>query len=945
MHKRVFIVVFCFLSNWTLAQEHILSGSLLDQEDRSPLSGANVILTNLQDSTKRYLTVADLEGKFRFIAPDPGNYLLKVSYVGYQKLERNIQYDGTSQDLGEIAVAVESALLNEVVVEEKVPPVILKGDTTQFNARAYKTNPDASAEDLISKMPGVVIENGTVKAQGEDVQKVLVDGRTFFGDDPTLALRNLPAEVIDRIEVFDKLSDQAQFTGFDDGQSVKTINIVTRPDMRNGQFGKLFAGYGTDERYSAGGNVNFFNNDQRISLIGHANNINKQNFSTQDLLGIVGNTRRGRGRGGFGAGLRGRGGRGGGRPGGSFNRGGDVSNFLVGQQNGITETQSFGLNFNDVWGEKLTINGSYFFNASDNLRNELLSREYFLEGDANQLYEEQSLDNSNNYNHRVNARFEYTIDRSNSLIIVPKLNFQSFKALSGLSGTNSLITNELLNRSTNDYQINTSGYNIGNSLLFRHRFGKRGRTISVNVNTNWNNKNADSDLDALSEFFQGPTSEVDSVDQVSDENTYGYAYSTNIAYTEPIGQNAQLQLNYNGSFSRNFSEKRTFNFDMDVQEHALLDTALSNDFDNDYFTHRGGLSYRYRKGRSMFWVVGASYQSAELINDQTFPETASLGKTFSSFLPNAMLRYEFSKKSNLRVFYRTMTNAPSISQLQNVVNNTNPLLLSTGNPDLKQEYSNLLISRFSLNNVEKSKSFFALLYLRNTSNYIANSTLIAQQDTVLADGTVLNQGTQLNLPVNLDGYWNARSFVTFGLPVAPLKSNLNLNSGFTYTRAPGMVNDGLNISNTYNLNQGVVLSSNISEKLDFTLSYTANYNIVRNSLEPALDNNYFFQTTGLKFNWIFWKGVVFRNELSHQLYRGLTDEFNQEFLLWSVSIGKKLFKNENGDIRLTVFDLLDQNNSITRNTTETYIEDQETQVLNQYFMLTFTYTLRKFRQG
>ena len=235
--------------------------------------------------------------------------------------------------------------------------------------------------------------------------------------------------------------------------------------------------------------------------------------------------------------------------------------------------------------------------------------------------------------------------------------------------------------------------------------------------------------------------------------------------------------------------------------------------------------------------------------------------------------------------------------------------------------------------------------LRKTDNYIGNSTFTARADTLLQEGVILNQGSQFTQPVNLDDYWNLRSFISYGMPSGFLKSNLNFNTGITYNRTPGIINEEKNISETLNLNQGVVLGSNISQNVDFTVSYTANYNVVTNSVQPDLDDNYFLHTLGVKFNWIFWKGINLRNELSHQLYRGLSDEFNDDFLLWNVSLGKKLFKNQRGEIRATVFDLLDQNISISRTVTESYIEDLDTQVLRQYFMLSFIYNIRNFKSS
>ena len=282
----------------TLAQTVPVTGTVRDGAGSgNPLVGVTVLALVERDSTQRTGAVTDTAGWFSLNLA-PGAYRLRVSFIGYQPLQTPLRVGSTALDLGVLRLVENAKQLQEVTVVGQQLRVETKGDTLQFNAGAFKTNPDATAEDLVRKLPGITVENGTVKTQGEDVKRVLIDGKPFFGDDPSLALRNLPAEVIDKIQVFDRLSDQAQFTGFDDGSGDKTINIITRPGRNNGQFGKAYAGAGSDGRYQAGANVNIFNGDRRISLLGLSNNINQQNFATQDLLGALGGSGRQGGGGG-----------------------------------------------------------------------------------------------------------------------------------------------------------------------------------------------------------------------------------------------------------------------------------------------------------------------------------------------------------------------------------------------------------------------------------------------------------------------------------------------------------------------------------------------------------------------------------------------------------------------------------------------------------------------
>ncbi len=910
------------------AQNLKIIGTVLDSAAQSPVAGAYVSVTGPGDAAKPVYTTTGLNGTFEFTDLKPQKYLLKVSYLSFKDLQQTVELTEGTFNLGNLFLTEAAQDLKEVKVVGQIQQSQMKGDTTQFNAAAFKTNPDANVEDLIQKMPGISVVNGEVQAQGEKVQRVLVDGKQFFGDDATLALKNLPAEIVDKIEVFDRQSDQAQLTGFDDGNAQKTINVVTRSDRNAGKFGKAFAGFGSDERYMAGGNLNIFGKEKRISIIGLSNNINQQNFASQDLAGALGGA--GGSRGGRGGG----GSRGGG--------GGSAGNFLVGQQSGITSTSAFGLNYTDKWGEKLEVTGSYFFNRSGNSNLQLTNRETFLNNSTgNQFYNETNNYANTNLNHRINFRFEYTLNKNNSIIFSPSVNWQDNQATTLRIGATSLANGTLLNETSNDKYTHSNALSSNSSLLWRHKFGKAGRTLSVNLSGNVNNRSGDGTLYALNQYYTNSRNPSDTIDQQSYSNSDNIRFGGNINYTEPLSKFVQMQLEYNVSLSNSNSKNETYDFVNTEERYASLDTLLSNTFENQYLTQRAGLSLRANK-KLVSGAVGVDFQSAGLYSQQLFPRKNEVDQTFLNLLPNAYFMYRASASKNLRLFYRSSTNEPSITQLQNVVNNSNPLFLTAGNPNLKQEYAHRVSARYSASDSKLGRNFFLYSSLNYTLNSISNSTFVAQRPTTLPNGVVLQQGAQLTSPVNLDGNWSIRTFANYGSPIKAIKTNLNLNTGVNYSRLPGLINEQINVSTNYALSQGIVLSSNISTKLDFTLAFNGNYNIVRNSLQPNLNSNYFSQQTSARLNWIFGKGFVLQTDLTNQSYRGLGAGFNQNFTLWNASFGKKFLKDNKGELKLTVFDILAQNNSINRNVTETYLEDVTSRVLTQYAMLTFTYTLRNF---
>ncbi len=933
-----------------IQEEVTVTGVVMDSDDKSPLIGAHVSFVHQRDTTRIFHTKTNHDGEFS-IKLSRGRYNLKATFVGYQTLildgDQAVRASSDQNDLGTIFMK-EGARLDEVEITGYRPAARLRGDTLDFDAQAFKVNPDASTEDLIRRMPGITVDGERVTAQGEDVRRVLVDGREFFGDDPSIALRNLPAEIVERIEVYDRMSDQADLTGFDDGQRSKTINIVTRIDSRSGQFGRAYSGYGGDERYQVGLSTNIFMDNSRISILGMSNNVNEQNFSREDIISLsAGSIRGGRG-GGMGSGM-GRAARGGGSSDGGTT--GHVSDYRISTQHGDNTTHALGINYSDSWlSDNLKLSGSYFFNISDNFTDQFTDRQYFLDETENQYYLEDSESSSRNSNHRMNIRVTWDVDEKNTVIFLPRMTLQNNTADSYMNARNLLEGNNLLSMSETGYDSDLSGYNYSSSLIYRHRFEKTGRSISTNISANFNNNQSLYYLDALSDYFAGEGDPgygedalSDFLQQKSDSETINRTLSSNITYTEPLGENGLLQAGYNISRAANENDRITNSWDPDSESYRDFKAELSNRLRSNYLTQRGSLGYRLR-GEKYNLTLEMGYQHALLTGDQEFPYNFELPKReFQNFLPRVMLTYDIERGKSLRFNYRTSTSPPSVTQLQEVVDNSNPMLLSSGNPDLDHSYSHFFMSRYNATNTEKSTNFIAAVFGNISNDYIGNSTIIARADTTLANGQVLKKGSQFLQPVNLDGFSNIRSHVTYGFPLRFIKSNLNLTSGLAWVRNPSLINDRTNIANTYTTSGGFILSSNIGPNVDFSVSYNASYNMVENTIQPHLDNDYFSQTSGTRLSFIFLKNWVFRSDVSHLMYRGLGDDFNQDYILWNMNFGRKLFNNNLGEITLSVFDLLDQNRNIIRNVSDYYVEDLRTNQLTRFFMLKFTYNLRNFR--
>lgn len=915
------------------AQGCRVTGTIIDVT-RYPVAGAIVRLTDPADSLRAFVTTTDLDGIFTFPAVPRQAYVLKATAVGKKTLSIRAQASSDVLSLGTLVMADSPIPIRGVTIEGRLPTAVQVGDTTEYAANAVKVNRDATMADLLAKLPGIIVSNGSVTAGGEAVQRVLVDGKPFFGDDPSIALSNIPADEISKIQVYDQQSDQAQFTGFDDGQSIRTINVITRHRMQHYNFGKAVAGYGQNSRYDLSGNMNMFDGDSRISVIGGSNNTNQQDFSTQDILGVISNRSRI-----FMPGSSPGFGRSGPRRMNAFGGSGGISpnNQLIGQQQGINTTSMFGANASDSLAHGLFAQGSYFFNQINNQNIQFDHRLYLLGGDSTSLYDQNSNSSGRNFNNRISARIDYDADQSNSLIFLPVLYFQSNRTANLLNAATS--QGALVSQSVSNTSALNQGYNLTGHLILRHKFDLPGRTISLDIGAGSNQKQTDGNLYSSNIYSGAAVILPDSTLQQSGYLSNSETISANLIYTEPTDVNAIAEFFYNPSITRSTATKNTYDFDQITGGYTSLNLPLSNGYSDNYITQNAGVGYRWR-GAGINLMGRVSYQFAELRGSDSTDAAGSISRTFGSILPSAMLMYRTRDRRFLRIFFRTFTNPPDVTQLQQVVDNTNPLLLTTGNPDLSQSYSGMLMARYNLTTPGSAQSMFLFASVTGTSNYVGNATIIPSRDTVLASGTKIPLGSQLTYPVNLNGYWNARTFFTYGFPFDMISSIVNLSAGGSYTRTPGVINGITSVSSTVGPTAGVVIGSDISDNFDFTLSYMGNYNFAASSLLPGGNNNYYSHTASLRWYLGLPLGMYLDNRVSNVMTSGLAAGYDQNIILWNITLAKLFFARDRGELRLTVNDVLSQNKSVNRIVTDTYIDDTSNEVLTRFVMLTFSYTVR-----
>ncbi len=925
MKKLLSLLSLVFLVSFASAQSvATVKGILIDSLNKQSLKDASIVVLAASDSSLEVFTLAKADGSFIINNAPFGEMLVQVKFQGYEPFSKKITFSAknSSVDLGKIYLQTAANDLGNVTVTQS--PVQMKKDTVEFTASAFKTKPNAVAEDLLKKIPGIQVDkDGGIKAQGETVQRVLVDGKRFFGDDPKMATRNLPPDIIDKIQVFDAASDQSAFTGFDDGNRVKTINITTRKDKRKGYFGRAALGAGAnsdDALYDNNINISKFNGDQQITFTGQANNVNKQNFSVQDMLGSLGG-------GGFGGA-----GGGGGRGGGGATMGGGGGGGLLGTGGGggIVKTLSAGLNYKDNWGTKTQFSGSYFFNDQTTNRDQNSLTENLVTGSTDSSIFSKQVQSSvtNNKNHRINFNIETNFDTSNSLIIRPNISFQNthsetFQTTSSTRGKIASLNSSRVN-SVRDNQ----GINGSLEATFRHRFAKKGRTYSIGLNSSYNTNDGSGSNLSVNEFNLPFRNYIDTLDQIYTTNRDGKNNSATLSYTEPIGKNKQLEFNYNISSNVNNSGRATQGYNKVTNEYDIAVPNLSNIFENTFNANRLTLNYRVQNAKYNF-SVGSGLQVGDLVS-KNISTNVNLKQHFVNLFPSANFRYDFTKSKNLRLFYNGRTSQPSAEQLQPVIDNSNPLLIRTGNPNLKQQFSHSFRFLFNSFDIFTQKIIFATLSGSFIENDIQNSTSIS------------GGGVQTIKPVNLSGTYNVNGFFNYGFPIKKPKSNLNLMANVSRSQTQTLVNSISNFTRNTNLGGTVSWTTNIKEGFDMNFSSNSNLTMARYTLQPQQNGDFFSQTISTEATIYSKSGWVLSTDFDYIYNAGRSEGFNTSIPLWNASLSKQMLKNKAGELKFYVFDLLNQNISISRNVTSNFIQDLQTRVLKRYFMISFTYNLRKF---
>ena len=885
---------------------------------------ATVVLFRLQDSSVAETVSTNDKGEFLFKNLALDSFRIFISSIEFNAIIRDVTLTTTvpSKNLGTL-LGKKTIKGNEITVVAQ-NPIRITTDTVEFRADAFKTRPNAMVEDLLKRLPGVQVDkDGKVTAGGQTVTKVFVDGKQFFGDDPKTATKNLPAGVVDKVQVIDRKSDQSQFTGFDDGTTEKVINITIKKDKKKGYFGRASVAAGTSGRYENNLSFNRFNNGMQLSVIAQANNTNNEGFTFQDIMDFSGNGgMRGGGDGGGGGGMTSvtstRGGGGIGPGGQSFG----------GPPAGIRTTQAAGVNFSNAFSKKLSMTGSYFFNNSYILTERTSSRQQFAKDTSfNIINDQNTINRAYNTNHRVNMEVDWNIDSFNSVLFRPNL---TVVQKSSNTTSTTAITNMVKALKSSISQTNSSAnnqLNVTGSILWRHKTRVKGRTLSVRVNGG-DSRNEGDNTNFNQQNRVAPFPITTLIDQEGNSLTDGNTLNTRVSYTEPLSKRKILELYHVYSLTANNTERLTYNID-GFGFYTRLDTTLSNTFENRNSANQLGFNIQ-TKFKKYDYAYGLALQNANLTSVNILKNISIQQKNVVNLFPNARFNYNLGKSRNLRINYRGNTNQPSVTQLQPVLDNSNPLSLRQGNPALKQEFTNNFNFNYSKFDFISMKRFFTFFNFSNTANKIVDSV------------QNIGAGAQFRRPGNAKGAYNIVGNVTYGFPIKKAKLDVNFITSVIHLNDVSVIDAKNNTTKNTIATETISINHNYKDKLDIMLSLAGVLNNSTYTLTPNQNNRFYNYNASFDISYNFRNSLTIQTDIENNTFTGRSAAFNTSFNMWNASITKLLLKDKSLELRFTAFDILRQNQSITRTVQETFIDDTRNNIIQQYFLVGVRYNLNKF---
>lgn len=877
-----------------------VSGRVVETDSKEPAPQATIQLLALPDSSYAAGVASNNQGWFTLPKVKAGKYVLKISYIGFKTKILPLQLANSVPDkkMGTVALEPDAVMLSEAVITAEAPPVVIKADTTEYSAAAYPVPEGSMLEDLVKKIPGAeVTQDGKITLNGKEIKKIMVDGKEFFSDDPKVSMKNLPANMIEKVKAYDKKSDTSRITGIDDGDEEPVLDLTVKKGMKKGWIGNLIAGYGNLERYEAGAMISRFKDDASFSIIASANNTNNQGFSE------FGDAGQGLGGGNAGA--------------------------------GITTAQSLGVNFaKDT--QKLEYGGNIQYGHSINDARRKSSTETFL-GETSTFGKSESLSNRDRHDLRVDFRMEWRPDTLTTVIFRPNANYSRTESLNSSWSSTDDNNHVPVNFKESASSSKSHSWTFNGSLMAFRRLNNEGRNLSFGARFGYSDNESDSYSDSKTEFFEKDS--ISDISRYTDRNGDSRNWSVSASYIEPLFRKHFLQLRYEFAHRKQLSQSLVYDsinaYPYPEYFERGYDDQLSSKVENFYDTHTADVSIRGVHPK-MNYSVGVGLTPQSSLSETTigpnsnkkYPEQNVL-----NWAPSVMFRYMFNKQHTLMFRYRGRSSTPNIEDLQNVIDNSDPMNLQFGDPNLKPSFNNSFTLFYNKFVSESMRSYSANAFYSNTINSVANKMTYFQET-----------GAREYRKVNVNGNWQARGYFSFNTPLKNKKftissnTNTRFSDAVSYTMVDNKKSDSQELSTTHNFGIGERLTSSYrSETFDISLNGSVNYNLVRNSKQTNSNRETFDYYIGGSTNVNLPWEIAISTDLNCRFKNGYTGGLNNNEVMWNAQIAKNFLKNNSGTIRFKIYDILRQQSSLSRSISETMMSDTEYNTLGSYFMVHFVY--------
>jgi hypothetical protein len=918
------LVLLCLACTGAFAQSYTISGKIGDSLNNAKLEHASITLVRVSDSVLSTFTRARADGSFTLHPDSAGKFTITISFPGMADYVDVVKLDKPALDLGYIPMVSKTHLLQELVVKQQIAAIKIKGDTTEYMADSFAVRENATVEELLKKLPGIQVnKNGEIVAQGEKVEKILVDGEEFFSDDPAVVTKNLQARSVEKVQVFDKKSDQAEFTGIDDGQKTKTINLQLKEDKKHGYFGKIAAGGGTDQFFENQGMINAFKGKRKLSAFGVVSNTDKIGLNWQDQEKF----------GGDGASY-------------EFDEDGSMTTYISRDDDdfeewggkyygqGLPKVWTGGLHYSNKWEQdKYHFGGNYRY-AKQNLETEgNILTEYTLPGSGYFTNEHRDLF-STGQRHGADGLFEWKIDSTSSLKLTVNGNYKETQSSSIYNSESRTTDGDTLNTGSRRITSNASGKNENAELLYRKKFAKKGRTLSLDVKEQYKESSGTGFLNTLNRFYLPGGGFADSViDQRKVNNSNTLVLNGKATYTEPLSKVAFLELNYALTLNNNTSERNSYDKSPGGEyTDSALNPVNSSNYIFNVLQHSGGANMRFVLKKINFSfggsVANAQFRQTNLSTDTVYHR--SFERNYTNLFPRVSFVYNFSKQKSFRFNYSGGTNQPTIDQIQPLRNNTDPLNTPVGNPDLKQEFKQTF--RISYNS-----------YKVLTGQYLWSSFAFSTVNNAISrTETVTPLGARTYQYINVQGNYNGWGYAGYGFKIKKLDLNMNVRVNANLAHNNNFINGQQNTSNNNSYGGGFEVRYEKEEKISISYSPGVTYYDNKSTIS-TYTTSYWTVNNEASLNIQLPKKFEFNTDAEWQV-RQKTAVFDQNnsVLRWNAWISKKMLKKDALEIRASVFDILNQNVGFSRVAQNNYVTQDNYNTIRRYGMLSliwnFTHT-------